>query len=73
MLILTRKIDETIRIGPNIRVKVLGIKGHQVRLGIAAPDNIGVHREEVFNRIEEVNRNAEHRDEGGKEEAGNRD
>lgn len=48
MLILTRKPGQTIRIGDSIRVKVLAIKDHQVRLGIDAPVNVEVHREEVM-------------------------
>ena len=53
MLILTRRIGETIRIGDDIEVTVLGVKGNQVRLGITAPDEVAVHREEVFDRIRE--------------------
>jgi len=48
MLILTRKPGETIRIGPDIVVTVLGVNGQQVRLGIEAPKDVTVHREEVF-------------------------
>jgi carbon storage regulator len=51
MLILTRKLGETILIGPDIRVTVLGIKGHQVSLGIGAPREVEIHRQEVFQRI----------------------
>jgi carbon storage regulator len=50
MLILTRRITETLIIGDNIKVIVLGVKGHQVRLGIDAPREIGVDREEIFLR-----------------------
>ena len=53
MLILTRKISETVMIGDSVTVTVLGIKGGQVRLGINAPKNISVHREEIFLRIKE--------------------
>lgn len=51
MLILTRNIQQTINIGDNIEVTVLGISGGQVRLGIKAPKEISVHREEIFLKI----------------------
>lgn len=51
MLILTRKLGEVICIGKDTRVMILGIKGYQVRIGIEAPRSVGVHREEVYNRI----------------------
>ena len=50
MLILTRRVDETLCIGPHVRVTVLGVKGKQVRLGIAAPKDVAVDREEVHAR-----------------------
>jgi carbon storage regulator len=53
MLILTRREGENIRINHNIRIKVLGVKGNQVRMGIDAPTEISVHREEVYQRIQE--------------------
>lgn len=56
MLILTRRIGECITIGDQIRVYVVGIKGKQVRLGIDAPGDAIVHREEVYKRIIEENR-----------------
>ena len=52
MLILTRKVGETIRINDDISVTVLGVKGSQVRLGIEAPEGVAVHREEIFKRIQ---------------------
>ena len=56
MLILTRKIGECITIGDHIRVYVVGIRGKQVRLGIEAPSDAVVHREEIYQRIAEENR-----------------
>ncbi|OBS10157.1 carbon storage regulator CsrA [Acidihalobacter prosperus] len=51
MLILTRRVGETLVIGDAIEVTVLGVKGNQVRLGIKAPKDVTVHREEVYQRI----------------------
>lgn len=58
MLILTRKIGESVTIGDKIKVYVIEIKGRQVRLGIEAPPNTMVHREEIYQRILEENRSA---------------
>ncbi len=55
MLILTRKLGETIRIGNEIEVTILDIKGRQIRVGINAPSDITVHREEVYQIIREQN------------------
>ena len=51
MLILTRKLGENIRIGDKIKIIVLDVKGGQVKLGIDAPPNVAVHREEIYERI----------------------
>ena len=58
MLIFTRRIGEEIRIGNDIRVKIVDIKGKQVRLGIEAPPEVIVHREEIYLRINENNKNS---------------
>ncbi|MFA5628337.1 MAG: carbon storage regulator CsrA [Thiohalomonadaceae bacterium] len=52
MLILTRRVGETLMIGEDVSVTVLGIKGNQVRIGVNAPKEVSVHREEIYDRIQ---------------------
>lgn len=66
MLILTRRINETLNIGDDVQVTVLGIKGNQVRIGINAPRDVPVHREEIYQRIKREER-------GGAEKSGKDD
>jgi carbon storage regulator len=51
MLILTRRVGESVMIGDDVTITVLGVKGNQVRVGINAPKNVAVHREEIYERI----------------------
>ena len=51
MLILTRRIGEVLIIGEEVKLTVLGVRGHQVRLGVDAPKNVAVHRKEIYDRI----------------------
>lgn len=53
MLILTRRVGETLMIGDDVTVTVLGVKGNQVRIGVNAPKHVAVHREEIYQRIKQ--------------------
>ena len=65
MLILTRRVGETLMIGDSVTVTVLGVKGNQVRIGITAPKDVAVHREEIFQRVDKADK-ATHKDESNK-------
>jgi len=58
MLILTRRVGETLMIGEEVSVTVLGIKGNQVRIGVNAPKDVSVHREEIYERIQREKQDA---------------
>jgi carbon storage regulator len=53
MLILTRRVGETLMVGDEVTVTVLGVKGNQVRIGVNAPKDVAVHREEIYERIKQ--------------------
>ncbi|MDX1251222.1 MAG: carbon storage regulator CsrA [Pseudomonadota bacterium] len=63
MLILTRRVGETLIIGDDVTVTVLGVKGNQVRIGVNAPKDVSVHREEIYQRIQKEKEQA-HTEEG---------
>lgn len=58
MLILTRRVGETLMVGDDVTVTVLGVKGNQVRIGVNAPRDVAVHREEIYERIKREKTNA---------------
>ncbi len=60
MLILTRRVGETLMIGDEVTVTVLGVKGNQVRIGVNAPRDVAVHREEIYERIKREQAEAGH-------------
>ncbi|MGB5571306.1 MAG: carbon storage regulator CsrA [Sedimenticolaceae bacterium] len=62
MLILTRRVGETLMIGDEVTVTVLGVKGNQVRIGVNAPRDVSVHREEIYERIKRENGEGEPED-----------
>lgn len=64
MLILTRRVGETLMIGDEVTVTVLGVKGNQVRIGVNAPKNVSVHREEIYERIKQEEEGGKTRESG---------
>lgn len=70
MLILTRRVGETLMIGDDVTVTVLGVKGNQVRIGVNAPKDVSVHREEIYERIKKEQQQGLA---GGEKQAGSSD
>jgi carbon storage regulator len=69
MLILTRRAGETVMIGSDVTITVLGVKGNQVRIGINAPKDVAVHREEIYERIQNEKAAGSEAEEGQKKAA----
>ncbi|HZP41912.1 MAG TPA: carbon storage regulator CsrA [Candidatus Binatia bacterium] len=69
MLVLTRKLGEVIRVGDSITVRILEVKGNQVRLGVEAPADVRIYREEVYRAIRKENEEAALREPGSVDEA----
>lgn len=71
MLILTRRVGETLMVGDDVTVTVLGVKGNQVRIGVNAPKDVAVHREEIYDRIRKENETGSDADSESKNPDGN--
>ena len=71
MLILTRRVCETLMVGDEVKVTVLGVKGNQVRIGVNAPKEVAVHREEVYDRIKNEESKGGEAEGGDDDSAGN--
>ncbi|HKQ19486.1 MAG TPA: carbon storage regulator CsrA [Candidatus Eisenbacteria bacterium] len=70
MLLLTRKLGENIRIGDDVKITIVEVKGNHVKLGIDAPPSVKVHREEIYERIQQETRRAQAQQGGGASEPG---